>query len=316
MDLELLKSLLAVAETGSFSRAGTKLCVSQSAVSKRIKLLEELLGHPLLDRSGPILQLTEAGQIVERNARATLEIHLKCLSELAALKQQKKIEFRCTPSYGVSCLPLVTKALMEHRPDITSYAVSLGSLESISKSLSDGSCQLAVVEHCELMPVDKGHLLHTLNKDLLVLVAAPALEFDTTKLSIECLFKHTLYIRSSGCCSRLLLETKLKQHGYSLENFSKVLVSNDLNVILSALRSGLGVGYLAQDVVKAELASGSLVRLQLTDFDQHIQRSLLAGAGYVATEESNDLIQIIRSIAAEPVENCGCNDCSCIDCAM
>lgn len=310
MDIELLKSLLAVAETGTFSRAGTKLCVSQSAVSKRIKLLEEVLGHQLLDRSGPVLQLTEAGQIVERNARATLEIHLRCLSELAALKQHKKIEFRCTPSYGVSYLPLVTKALMEQRPDITSYAVSLGSLESISKSLADGSCQLAVVEHCEQMPVDGSYLLHTLNKDLLVLVAAPVLGLDTTKLSIECLFKHTLYIRSSGCCSRLLLETKLKQHGYSLENFSKVLVSNDLNVILNALRSGLGVGYLAQNVVKTELSSGNLVKLQLSDFYQHIQRSLLAGAGFVPTEESNDLIKIIRSIAAEPVNDCDCNDCA------
>lgn len=316
MDLELLKSLLAVAETGSFSRAGTELCVSQSAVSKRIKLLEEMLGHQLLDRSGSVLKLTEAGQIVERNARASLEIRLKCLSELSALKQHKKIEFRCTPSYGVSCLPRVTKALMEQRPDITSYAVSLGSLESISKALADGSCQLAVVEHCDLMPVDSSYLLHSLNKDLLVLVASPALGLDTTKLSIEGLFKHTLYIRSSGCCSRLLLETKLKQHGYSLENFSKVLVSDDLNVILSALRSGLGVGYLAQDVVKTELANGNLVKLQLPGFYQYIQRSLLAGAGFVATDESNDLIKIIRQVAEEPVENCSCNDCDCVDCTM
>jgi len=50
MDIALARTFLMVAETGSFIDAGRKLNITQSTVSARIRVLEELFGRPLFER--------------------------------------------------------------------------------------------------------------------------------------------------------------------------------------------------------------------------------------------------------------------------
>src|ERR1700743_3362522 len=61
-DPALLRALLAVKETGGFTRAGQRLNLTQSAVSHQIKRLEEQVGRPLLYRTTRSLTLTEDGE--------------------------------------------------------------------------------------------------------------------------------------------------------------------------------------------------------------------------------------------------------------
>src|SRR5690606_27196221 len=72
MDLEALQTFLAVAETGSFSRAAERVYLTQPAVSKRIAALETSLGTRLFDRIGRRVQLTEAGQALLARTRGIL----------------------------------------------------------------------------------------------------------------------------------------------------------------------------------------------------------------------------------------------------
>jgi len=64
-----LQYLIAIAEYGSYTRAAEALHVSQPTLSQQIKQLEESLQSPLLDRSGRIVRLTDAGEIYLRYAR-------------------------------------------------------------------------------------------------------------------------------------------------------------------------------------------------------------------------------------------------------
>src|SRR5512134_359184 len=61
MDLRQLEIVQAVAETGSFTGAGRKLHVSQSAISRQILLLEDELHEPLFLRNGRRIRITPAG---------------------------------------------------------------------------------------------------------------------------------------------------------------------------------------------------------------------------------------------------------------
>ncbi len=64
-----LQYLIAIAEYGSYTRAAEALYVSQPTLSQQIKLLEESLQMPLLDRSGRTVRLTDAGEIYLHHAR-------------------------------------------------------------------------------------------------------------------------------------------------------------------------------------------------------------------------------------------------------
>jgi len=72
MDIAALQSFLAVAETGSFSRAAERVFLTQPAVSKRIAALEASLGTRLFDRIGKRAQLTPAGVALFERARRVL----------------------------------------------------------------------------------------------------------------------------------------------------------------------------------------------------------------------------------------------------
>jgi len=80
MNLRHLEHWLALAETGSFSRAAEKLHITQSALSRSIQALEDELGGPLVDRIGKRNELTPLGRSVL--ARAQRIVH-----EAAELKQ-------------------------------------------------------------------------------------------------------------------------------------------------------------------------------------------------------------------------------------
>ena len=62
MDLRQLEIIRAIADTGSFTAAGAKLHVSQSAISRQILLLEEELGEPVFHRIGRRIRITPAGE--------------------------------------------------------------------------------------------------------------------------------------------------------------------------------------------------------------------------------------------------------------
>lgn len=71
MDTQSLQAFLAVADSGSFSRAAEQLHLTQPAVSKRIATLETLTRARLFDRIGRRVSLTEAGRLLlPRRARS------------------------------------------------------------------------------------------------------------------------------------------------------------------------------------------------------------------------------------------------------
>lgn len=75
METNSLQAFVAVAETGSFSRAAERLFLTQSAMSKRILILEQQLNNRLFDRIGRTVSLTEAGrELLPRANRILLEL--------------------------------------------------------------------------------------------------------------------------------------------------------------------------------------------------------------------------------------------------
>src|SRR5687768_12309572 len=72
---ELLRTLIAVVDLRSFTKAAQSLGITQPAVSAQIKRLQSLLGADLLDKSAPGVSLTSAGELVVNYARRLLSIN-------------------------------------------------------------------------------------------------------------------------------------------------------------------------------------------------------------------------------------------------
>ena len=83
LDLPLLRTFLAVAETGSATRAADRLHLTQAAVSQQIKRLEDGLGRPLFDRDQRRFRLTPTGERLVVQARRILSLNDEILAAMA-----------------------------------------------------------------------------------------------------------------------------------------------------------------------------------------------------------------------------------------
>src|SRR5512140_1467181 len=86
---ELLRTLIAVVDLRSFTKAAQSLGVTQPAVSAQIKRLQGLLGSELLDKRAPGVSLTPKGEIVVNEARRMLSINDR-LVQLAGPEPAKR----------------------------------------------------------------------------------------------------------------------------------------------------------------------------------------------------------------------------------
>jgi len=110
-DLELLNTLLVIAESGSLSAAAPKLCRSQSAVSEQVRKLEEMCGLPLLVRGKTGASLTPAGRRLVDHAREHIEKTYKrplgdrLLRDHHAVRGRGRVgtaDLRIEPAFGAS----------------------------------------------------------------------------------------------------------------------------------------------------------------------------------------------------------------------
>ncbi len=145
MDLELLRTFLEVERTRHFGRAAERLCVTQSAVSARIKLLEDTLGTPLFVRKRHDIQPTAAGQRLKRHAEAIVTAWQRARQETAL-----EPEYRDTLALGApvdlwqSVLGEGLGQLARALPDMAFRFESLGH-ELLVKHVEEGTLDLALV---------------------------------------------------------------------------------------------------------------------------------------------------------------------------
>ena len=117
MNLQQLEHLLAIAETGSFSRAADKVHLTQPALSRSIQSLESEVGAPLIDRAGRRNALTPAGELVAARARR-IQLEVSELRRSVALMEALEtgslhLGLGPTP-YEMLAVPLMAHVLAQH----------------------------------------------------------------------------------------------------------------------------------------------------------------------------------------------------------
>lgn len=146
MELRHLRYFVAAAEAENVSRAALRLHVSQPALSRQIRDLEEELGFPLFKRSAKSVRLNAAGRIFLSEARAVLQRAEEAVSAARAIAFDDRSELHVgyAPSPTVRILPPTLRAFQEQLPKVRVRLHDL-STEEMLTGVREGTLQIAFI---------------------------------------------------------------------------------------------------------------------------------------------------------------------------
>jgi DNA-binding transcriptional LysR family regulator len=256
METRYFKTLLKVIETGSFSRAAEALYITQSAASQRVKLLEETLGHKLIDRSGSELVPTPIGEFVALKADEIVQKERELVDALKNVAGGKRLSLCCTPAFGTAYLPQALNKFILKNSDTEDLKFVFSQPEEAVNGLQNREFDIAIIEHCDDRDMTGLHTID-LPPDELVFISS----WDSgigEKVGIDELLKHRLYARRDGCSSKKLLKNNLAANKKTIDDFKKVVISDDLRLTIETVKSGGGVSFISRSVVQTYSESGAV----------------------------------------------------------
>lgn len=143
MELRPLRSFIAAAEDGNISRAAQRLHLTQPALSRQIKGLEDELGVPLLERGAHSFSLTPAGELLLREGRLLLERADALEQRVRATAKAQTLRVGYSPSLSAGILAPALEAFTQRHPRARVELSDLSSSEMI-EGLQKGSLDLIV----------------------------------------------------------------------------------------------------------------------------------------------------------------------------
>ncbi len=146
MELRHLRYFVAVGEEENMSRAAVKLHVSQPALSKQVRDLEDEIGFSLLQRTAKSVRLTEAGRVFLDNARAVLRRADEAVKEARAVARAEPAELHVgySPTPVAEILPKILRAFQRKMPNVH-VRLHDWSNQAILDGVRDGRLQVGLI---------------------------------------------------------------------------------------------------------------------------------------------------------------------------
>lgn len=143
LDLRRLRYFVAVAENGNISKAAQKIFLTQPALSRQIKALEDEVGLLLLERQAHSVRLTPAGEALLAEARTLLQQAEEALARVRACAQGVRLRIGYAPSLVSGWFSGAVESFVQKHPGVGIELFDLSSREMLS-GLEAGSLDLAL----------------------------------------------------------------------------------------------------------------------------------------------------------------------------
>jgi DNA-binding transcriptional LysR family regulator len=250
--LKQIEALAAIAATGSFERAATKLCTSQSAVSKRIHELEAALGIPVFDREGRSARLTPRGEELLHLGREMLAVKSRIL-DLKDTKASTPPQLRLgvTEITALTWLPRLVASLVATFPGIV-IEPEVDASQDLFARLTDGKLDLVIVPEVFSVP---GILSVRLAEVSRFWAASPDLPCPHRVLSMDELASFPILMQGNRSGTGVYLDQWLRARGIM---FPRVLTSDNVIALAGLAVAGLGIAYLPEHCFNPLVSSGKL----------------------------------------------------------
>lgn len=255
MELRVLNYFVEASRAENISRAAAKLHVSQPAMSKQLKLLEEELGQKLFKRSNYSIKLTAEGMLFRRRAEDILDMVHKTKSEFAAMDDDISgdVHIGCAESDSFKYVAQAAKILRDAHPGIRFHIYS-GNNEDLDYRLEKGLLDFAVV-------------LQSVDAEQFDFLPLPAPDVWGVVMRKDC----TLAKKKRICLSDLAgLPLIMSREGMRNEypswfgaEFEKLDIAVTFNLFYNAavmVREGLGFALSIDKIAKTDKESGLCFR--------------------------------------------------------
>jgi DNA-binding transcriptional LysR family regulator len=271
MELRHLKSLVAVAECESFTRAAQSLQLTQAGVSKHIAALEENVGTPLLERSGRSVRLTQAGSRLYAYARQILDLVELARRELGVSDRMVEGPLRIAASTvpAQSLVPELLAQFHELYPQVRE-SVTVSDSSAAMQAVEEGQADVGLVGE---LPYSASVQARAIADDELLLVVSPEHPLaKSRKVTPQRLRSEPIVVREPGSGSRRCVERALDSVGLCAGDMTIAMEMNSNEAIRGAVERGVGAAFLSRVVVAQALAEKKLALVDVKGL--HVRRHL------------------------------------------
>jgi DNA-binding transcriptional LysR family regulator len=148
IDIDQLRTFIAIAETGSFTRAADIVHKTQSAVSMQMKRLEERLDRPIFVRDGRASKLTEDGERLLDYARRIVKLNIEALASFSDEELSGRVRLGVPDDYADRYLPEIMARFSRSYPGVELTVVCEPS-SALFERIDANDLDLAIVTNCD-----------------------------------------------------------------------------------------------------------------------------------------------------------------------
>lgn len=274
IDVRQLTALVAVAETGSVTRAAEMLHLVQPAVSRQIRMLEEELGAPLFARGRHGMRLTEDGQVLLEHARRALSELERARAEIRPVsgKLHGLVTVGLLPSFAEPLAEALVLRVAGEHPAVR-LRLSVGYAGHLAEWLDAGDVDLAVLY--DVQPSAAVEVRPLLDEGLWV-VGAPASDLSIERpVRLVEIYDRIRILPSPGQAIRNMVERVAAEEKCTLR---VDVETNSMNVQRRLAAAGVGLTVLPSIAVAEDVERGNLAAAPLLDAGLR-RRLLLAMPG-------------------------------------
>lgn len=252
-----------VARALSFTKASETLYISQSAISKQVKGLEEFYKTGLFERSGNSISLTSAGKLLYQKLLEAKQLQQELHQELSELNEhfspQVSMVIGASTTISLYILPPILSAYLQQNPNAQLTLKNRNS-ENILKALLDHEIDLGIVEGVNKL----SNVTYTpFLTDDVIAVCSPRNPLKKQQLELKDLYNIPLALREPGSGTLAVLAQALEKKKVKLLDLPIKIRLGGTEALKNFVRVDTCLAFLPRQAVLKELQSGELIELPI-----------------------------------------------------
>ncbi|HEY9057401.1 MAG TPA: LysR family transcriptional regulator [Aurantimonas sp.] len=231
LDLDHLRTFVAIVDAGSFTRAADDVFKTQSAVSMQMRRLEERLGVTLFERTGRTIRITDAGSRLLAYARRMLALSQETLSAFDEEAMQGHVRIGLPDDYAERFLPEILARFSRSNP-LVELQIACEPSSNLAEHIDKGRLDVALVSDC----FPGATLSEVVRREPLHFVTSASHDVHNEAVLPLALGRPDCVWRTEGCAA-------LDRIG---RRYKVLFTSWSAQIVTSAVLSGLAVSVLPE----------------------------------------------------------------------